>query len=168
MSAYYDGGSFALMGSVVNDLANDVEDDTSTLGTELGVALMPMEGLTAKLFYLTESDNDLINFWTSYEISSFTFAFEYNVADYASGAEADGFLLMGYYSMGDFGFTVRFHDWSVDDAAGDTTFENSAITLAPSYAIGDNLLIVAEYRMDDNGDFGPDVDTFALEALFTF
>ena len=74
---------------------------------------------------------------------------------------------MGNYATGPFGFTVRYHDFTVEDDAGVTTFENSAITLSPSYKAGDNLLFVAEYRVDDFGPAG-DVDTIALEALFTF
>ena len=177
-SAYYDGGMVDFSVSIVNSLVDPVDDDTSALGTELGIALQPMEGLTAKLFYLTESDTDKVNFWTSYEVAGWTFALEYNTADYADGfkfdpadaytvADADGYLLMANYATGDFGVTVRYHDWSADDAAGTTVLENSAITLAPSYAIGDNLLVIAEYRMDDNGAMA-DTDTFTIEVLFSF
>ena len=45
--------------------------------------------------------------------------------------------------------------------------DGSAITLAPSYAVGDNLLLVTEYRMDSS-DTNGDSDAFAIEALFTF
>src|SRR5690606_21724321 len=84
VSAYYDGGSFALMGSVVNSAFNPIDRDTTELGTEFGIALMPVEGLTAKLFFINDDEDDLINFWTSYSINGFTFAGEYNTADYAT------------------------------------------------------------------------------------
>lgn len=168
VSAAYTGSIFGVTASFVNDLADEVEDDTHTIGTELGLALMPFEGLTAKVFYLTESDDEVINFWTSYATGPLTFAFEYNVAEYEDESEADGYLLMGNYTGDGWGFTVRYHDYALDDAAGNTLMEQSAITIAPSFSVGDNLLIVAEYRMDDNGDSGADTDSFALEALFTF
>jgi hypothetical protein len=70
---------------------------------------------------------------------------------------------MANYAKGPAGITVRYHDFE-DDFRG---ISASAITVAPSYKVGDNLLLVAEYRMDDV-DGGGDVNTFALEALFMF
>ncbi|MCR6653276.1 MAG: porin [Cellvibrionaceae bacterium] len=174
VSASYDVGAFQLMASVVNSAFDPVERDTTTLATELGVAISPVEGLTAKLFYIQDEETDLINFWTSYAVSSFTFAFEYNVGDYGDtlgleDVDGDGYLLMANYAVGNFGITVRYHDYSIEGSdAGQTITldENSAITISPSYKVGDNLLLVAEYRMDEFGD--QDVNTFALEALFTF
>jgi hypothetical protein len=174
ISASYDLGVVQLMASVVNSAFTPTERDTTTLATELGVAVTPLEGLTAKLFYIQDEDTDLINFWTSYQVSSFTFAFEYNVGDYGDAygvedADGDGYLLMANYAVGDFGITVRYHDYSIEGkVAGEsvTVIENSAITISPSYKVSDNLLLVAEYRMDEFGS--QDVNTFALEALFTF
>jgi hypothetical protein len=174
VSAYYDGGKFAVMGSAVTSAfnpsdRNNVEGVDDEMGYEAGLALMPVEGLTAKAFYISDgdTDTDIVNAWVSYAVAGFTFAGEYNVADYSEAGEADGFLVMGNYATGPFGFTLRYHDFTVEDDAGATTLENSAITVSPSYKVGDNLLIVAEYRMDDFGDAG-DVDTVALEALFTY
>lgn len=166
VSAYYDGGVVDFMVSVVNSAVAPGEYDTTTLATEFGVAIQPVEGLTAKLFYISDDDNDLINFWTSYEVSNFTFAFEYNQADYANDDEGDGFLVMANYAVGDFGITLRYHDYSIEDSAGNTLEENTGITISPSYALGDNLLLVAEYRIDEFGD--DDRNTFALELLYSF
>jgi hypothetical protein len=44
----------------------------------------------------------------------------------------------------------------------------SAITIAPSYAVNDNLLMVFEYRMDSDDLSGIDSDSIAIEALITF
>jgi hypothetical protein len=49
-----------------------------------------------------------------------------------------------------------------------TVEELSAITLASSYQLTDNLLLVAEYRMDEDDIAGLDSNTFAVEALLTF
>lgn len=184
VSAYYDGGMVDFMASVVNSAFDPVERDTTTLGTEVGLAIQPIEGLTAKLFYITDDETDLINVWASYQVSGFTFAAEYNMGDYgddydvdgddpippADEVDGDGYLLMANYASGAFGITFRYHDYSIDGEiiAGEevTLVENTGYTLSPSYKVGDNLLLVAEYRMDEFGD--TDVNTFALEALFTF
>jgi hypothetical protein len=174
VSAYFDGGKFAAMGSVVtsafnpNDRNNvDGVDDKS--GYELGVALMPVEGLTAKAFYISDedTDTDIVNVWVSYAVSGFTFAGEYNTADYGPAGDGDGFLLMGNYAKGPFGFTVRYHDFEIKSDGGAKLDDGSAITLSPSYKVGDNWLLVGEYRMDTS-DTNGDSDAFALEALFTF
>ena len=169
ISAYYDAGTVDLMFSVVNDVTNGFEDDTQNLDIEAGVAFEPTEGWVAKLFYLTDDEDTTIDFWTSYETGGFTFAFEYGMTDFDDDSESSGILLMGNYATGAFGITLRYHDLTMEDAAGNES-DTSGITLAPSYAIGDNLLIVAEYRMDEWGDddFDGESDLFAIEALFTF
>ena len=48
------------------------------------------------------------------------------------------------------GLTFRYHDWEVETDAGTTVEDLSAFTLAPSYAVSENLLIIFEYRMDDD------------------
>ena len=172
LSAYYDGDTVDFMFSAVNDaFSNPIENDTTNLGTEVGVAISPFEGLTTKLFYITEEDKEAINFWTSYQFSSWTLAFEYNTAEDTAyiGSEADGYLLMANYATGPYGFTARYHDYEVEDNLGATTTDTSAVTLAASYAFSENLLIVGEYRMDSEDlDSDGDADTFALELLLTF
>lgn len=188
VSAYYNGGKFAVMGSAVASAFNPLDRNSidgvdDKMGYEFGVSVTPVEGLTAKAFYIDDkdTDTDIINVWVSYAVAGFTFAGEYNTADYgginydydgdgtvdATGVEGDGFLLMANYAKGPYGFTVRYHDFEIDDATGATTDDASAITLSPSYKVGDNLLLVGEYRMDESDTRG-DSDLIALEALFTF
>lgn len=164
--------------NVVNDLATPTAGDNSQIGTEFGVHLTPAKGVTAKAFYLTDKDTDMLNVWASYSTDSLTFAAEYNTSENTGAAlgvagtaeaDADGFLVMANYAAGDYGFTVRYHESEVEDSTGATVEELSAITLSPSYTVSDNLLIVAEYRMDsDDLNANADSDTFSLEALFTF
>lgn len=179
VSAYYKGGKFDVMGSVVTSAFNPLDRNSTDgvddeMGYEFGVAVMPVEGLTAKAFYISDgdSDTDIINVWASYAVSGFTFAGEYNTVDYGSQAvnadgDGDGYLLMANYATGPFGFTVRYHDFEIESAAGATVDDGSAITLSPSYKVGGNLLLVGEYRMDESDTRG-DSDLFAIEALFTF
>lgn len=175
VSANYNGGKFAVMGSIVNDVFGyadgAIERDAKKPGYEVGVALMPVEGFTTKAFYMNDekTDREVINVWTSYAVAGFTFAGEYNTADYGPAGDGDGFLLMANYATGPYGITLRYHDFEIKDAADATTAGGSAITLSPSYKVGGNLLLVGEYRMDSSDvPGGSDSDTFALEALFTF
>ena len=173
ISAYYDAGMVDFMASVVNSVFDPLDRDASELSYEVGVAFQPMEGLTAKAFYLFEKvdalddETTVINAWLSYAFSGFTLAAEYNTADYADGGDGDGFLLMANYATGPWGITARYHDWEVENTALAPTGKVSGFTISPSYKVGDNLLLVAEYRMDDYSG-GVDGNSIALEALFTF
>ncbi len=170
VSAYYNGGKFAVMGSVVNDVfayaGGATERNAKKPGYEIGVALMPVEGFTTKAFYMHDekTDRDVINVWASYAINGFTLAGEYNDADYGAGGDGSGYLVMGNYTKGAAGITVRYHDFD-DDFRGISNA--SAITISPSYKVGSNLLLVAEFRMDE-ADGVPDSNQIAFEALFTF
>jgi hypothetical protein len=174
VSAYYGAEKFAVMGSVVTSAFDPIDRDTEELGYEIGAAVMPIPGLTAKAFYIINEsagpdDDKLINLWASYSMSGFTFAGEFNTADYADGGSGDGFLLMANYATGPFGITARYVDFKQEDRASlvDPDFKNNSITLSPSYKVGDNLLLVAEVRRDNYGG-GAKANSFALEALFTF
>jgi hypothetical protein len=173
LSAAYSAGKFGLTASVVGDAFNPLDRDFSDMGVELGASFTPIEGLTAKVFYtmnnpeedVTDPDSNdkdkIINAWVSYAMSGFTLAAEYNTRDFAGGGDADGFLVMGNYATGPFGITARYGQIS---SGGDKA---SSITLSPSYKVGDKLLLVAEYRIDES-DFSADSTSMALEALFMF
>lgn len=173
ISASYDAGKVGFMASVVTSAFDPLERGASDLGYEVGVALKPLEGLTAKAFYIvnnyagTSQKDELINAWLSYSVSGFTFAGEYNTADYADGGDGDGYLLMANYASGPWGVTLRYHNFEIEDALGVTAVKNNGFTLSPSYALGDNLLLVTEYRRDKWAG-GVKSNAIALEALFTF
>jgi hypothetical protein len=173
VSAAYDGEMFDVMGTVFNSAFDPLERNTDGLGYELGVAVTPVEGLTAKVFYTvnnydgTSAKDKVLNTWVSYAVAGFTFAAEYNDADYADPNEkGDGFLLMANYASGPWGITARYHDWDIKNA-GVSVNKVKGFTISPSYKVGDNLLLVSEFRTDDVSG-GGDVNSFALEALFTF
>ena len=170
VSAAYNGEKFALMGSVVTSAFNPLDKDFTDMGFEVGAAIMPLEGLTAKAFYIRDedSDSDIVNVWASYVVNGFTLAAEYNTADYADGATGDGFLVMANYAVGKFGITLRYVDYKIEDGFGDAAVDSTSYTISPSYKASDNLLIVAEYRQDEFDAGAPDSSQVALEALFTF
>jgi hypothetical protein len=172
ISAAYSGDKYTVAISLVNDLAGPTSTDSESPGIETMIALMPTDEITIKGFYSTESvdgtgeSNDFINVWASYAKDALTLGAEYNSASNgATDTDSTGYLVMANYALTDkVAMTVRYHAYETE--APERTSEFSGITLSPSYAVSDNVLIVAEYRKDDLD--GIDEDVLALEALITF
>ena len=184
MSVKYSNAIFDAALSVVNDTGTLKGDgrDGEDPAFEMMLALRPIEGLTAKGFYLSDknADNgesiDMFNVWTSYVVGGLTLAAEYNMSENTPAAaaiagaeaEADGYLVMANYAWRKWGVTLRYHESEVESAAGDTVEDLSGITLSPSFQIHENLLLVAEYRVDEDDLTGDETTIYALEALLTF
>jgi len=166
ISGLYSSGHFSAALSVVNDIGGEGRDSEKP-AIEAMLALSPTESVTVKCFYIVDGDTKLINTWASYSAGDLTLAAEYNLGDYDDGSDGSGYLLMANYAMGSAGITVRYHDYEVESADGSTKDDGSAITISPSYAVSDNLLMVFEYRMDES-DINGDSDSIAVEALVTF
>ena len=115
---------------------------------------------------IEEEEDTYTNFWASYKIGNVTLAAEYVDRDLDTGPDGDGFLAMFNYAKGIFGFTVRYVDYSIDDPFD--PIETNSLTISPSFKIGDKLLIVTEYRMDEYDAGGIDNNTAVVEALFMF
>lgn len=161
--------------------------DAFEYGFETKLVLTPADGWTFYLGYALDSgeglveDAELINFWTSYEVDSHTFAFEYNIydqgngfefADLSWGIDVDQWLLMYSLAATDSGtFTARVSNESGDAVldGGTTTaeLELDKYTVSWIEAVNDNLALVFEYSKVDSDAIG-DSDNFAIEALFTF
>jgi hypothetical protein len=176
VSGLYSGDGYAIAVSVVNDLAGPESTNSEEPGIETMIALMPTDSITIKGFYSfdklagTNEDTTMVNVWASYSEGPITLAAEINTSQYTSlaAADASGYLLMANYAFDTLGVTVRYHNYEVEDAVGVTWEDMSAITIAPSYAVNDNLLMVFEYRMDSDDVSGMDSDSIAIEALVTF
>ena len=168
VSGIYSGDGYAVAVSVVNDLAGPQSIDSEHPGIETMIALMPTDEITIKGFYSKDGDVELINTWASYSKDALTLAVEYNTAEDSvfTGSDASGYLLMANYAFENFGLTVRYHDWDIEDASGANFEDASGFTISPSFAVNDNLLMVFEYRMEEINNV--DIDTFAVEALVTF
>jgi hypothetical protein len=165
VSAQYDFGAVQLMGSVVNS-AFDPTDYNSDSEVELGIGISPGDNFTAKLFVIEEEEDTYANAWASYKVGKFTLAAEYVDRDLDTGADGDGYLAMMNFASGFFGFTVRYAGYEIQDTLD--PIETTSLTLSPSFKIGDKLLIVTEYRMDQYDLGGIDNNTAAVEALFMF
>ncbi|MDQ8180494.1 hypothetical protein, partial [Pelagicoccus sp. SDUM812005] len=163
----------ALVDSVYDDdgsINNDADD--FDMGVETKLVLTPADGWTFFLGYAIDSanagmeDRELINFWSSYEVGSSTFAFEYN--DYSSEwTKIDQWLLMYSVATGDKGtFTARVSGNDVREGTSADNYDFKKYTAAYIHAVNDNLAIVTEVSQVDG--FVGDSTEFAVEALFTF
>jgi hypothetical protein len=169
-SALYSTDMIDLAVSAVNSLAGPSDFDSGRMGVETMFAIRPFEGFTYKLFISQYDDLDLINTWASYQVGGLTLAVEANKRDSDADEATGGLLMVNYGWESGWGLTGRYHAYELEDDAGDTLEDVSGITISPSYAVSDNLLIVAEVRMDTDSAGAEDVDTLsaALEALITW
>jgi hypothetical protein len=180
VSAYYDGDKFDFMASVVNSVFGGYSplDSDSDPDVELGVAFSPSDSFTTKLFLIQENDDEEIDLWAMFTVGDLTLGAEYITRDYgidsmsgfSNGDEGEGYLLMANYAPSDFGVTFRYGALEITDAMGVPYIDSNSITVAPSVTVGDNLLLVFEYRIDTDSSGPMDVDTnsAAVEFLFTF
>lgn len=184
VSAKYTNSMFDFGVSVVNSLFDPTETDSEDLGLEFMAAFHPVESWVTKAFFMTDSmtddpataidesdeDFELINIWTGYFAGPLTLAAEYNTAENTAGykTEADGYLLMANYAWEKFGLTFRYHSWETETDSGTTLEEIDGFTISPSYKVNDNLLVVTEFRTDEDDVTGDEWNTYALELLLTF
>ena len=173
VSASYGTDMFGLYGAVVSSVWDGAETDFSGDGSDVGfeaqVALMPVEGITAKAALAREDEQTLINVWGMLETGSLTVAAEVNsMSDWGSYESGLGYLGMVNYGLSDqVGVTARYSAIAWTPIGGGEDDETSEITIAPSYAISDNWGLVAEVKMLTVGDADA-VTQIALESLLTF
>ena len=184
-SGLYSGDLFTGAVSLVTDIGNLDGDvtDTDNMAVEVMAALTPTDSITWKTFYMGQEsdingeDITMINSWASYTIGGFTFALEGNYSENNNAAvgtagdeaEAYGGLFMANYAFDNgWGITFRYHQSEVETEGGDTVEDITGYTIAPSWQIHPNLLLVAEYRMDNEDVSDVDTDSYAIEALLTW
>lgn len=173
VAASYGSDMFGLYGAVVSSVWDGAETDFSGDGSDVGfeaqVALMPVEGVTAKAALAREDEQALINVWGMLETGPLTVAAEVNsMSDWGAYESGLGYLGMVNYGLSDqVGVTARYSAIAWTPVGGGEDDETSEITIAPSYAISDNWGLVAEVKMLTVGDADA-VTQIALESLLTF
>ena len=173
VAASYGSDMFGLYGAVVSSVwdgaETDVSGDESDIGFEAQVALMPVEGVTAKAALAREDEQTLINVWGMLETGPLTVAAEVNsMSDWGAYESGLGYLGMVNYGLSDqVGVTARYSAIAWTPVGGGEDDETSEITIAPSYAVSDNWGLVAEVKMLTVGDADA-VTQIALESLLTF
>ena len=171
------GNNGGRLGGDRNDGVGD-DDDDSSYAVEVAYSIDLGNGFNlfagAAFEDADSGDNELFNFYATYETGAWLFAAELNVGeneqlgalddvDYSSG------LLMANYAYSDVAsVTGRISMVEIETGADDYDFKK--YTVAHNYALADNLLLVAEISMGELEDDGDDYDIteFAVELLFTF
>ena len=173
IAASYGSDMFGLYGAVVSSVwdgaETDVSGDESDVGFEAQVALMPVEGMTAKAALAREDEQTLINVWGMLETGPLTVAAEVNsMSDWGAYESGLGYLGMVNYGLSDqVGVTARYSAIAWTPVSGGEDDETSEITIAPSFAVSDNWGLVAEVKMLTVDDADA-VTQIALESLLTF
>jgi hypothetical protein len=161
----------ALFTSEWTDAVTVGDNTFSTPGGEAGVTLTPLEGLTAKAFYMAEGietdSEDYIkqgtNIWASYAKGPLLVAAEVNYIMNWDAEDSDGlgFLVMTNYKITDkIAATLRYSQLETDLMAE----PSNEFTVSPSYAFASNWWALFEYRRDINAE----VNSYALETTITF
>ena len=181
-------------------LANSWDENTETnmektFGGRLGAAFGDLGvGLSWAADPEVNADDSQI-VWDldlSYNMNAWTFGAEYNMGTYTDAAEEDyswsGFLVMAHYDFNDFmGLTLRYDMFDDGDnvridelgagMAEDAGFVYSAITVAPTFVLGENMGALIEFRMDsvdeeiwmdDDGAATDSKFSMAAELTYTF
>ena len=165
------------------------DTDLNHPGFEAQVALMPIEGLTAKIGFAgdimeevhaeEEGDHDHhdeeeetylkseINAWVMYSMDNITVAAEFDLLPnyYAHDTTGIHFLAMANIGVTDeIGVTVRFSG-AQDNLDDDDEELRTSFTISPSYAFNDNLgsLIELKQILGDEGE-----TQIAFETIMTF
>ena len=173
VAASYGSDMFGLYGAVVSSVWDGAETDFSGDGSDVGfeaqVALMPVEGVTAKAALAKEDEQTLINVWGMLETGPLTVAAEVNaMSDWGAYESGLGYLGMVNYGLSDqVGVTARYSAIAWTPFGGGKDDEMSEFTIAPSLAVSDNWGLVAELKMLTVGDADA-VAQIALESLLTF
>ena len=173
VAASYGSDVFGLYGAVVSSVWDGSETDFSGDGSDVGfeaqVALMPVEGVTAKAALAREDEQTLINVWGMLETGPLTVAAEVNsMSDWGGYESGLGYLGMVNYGLSDqVGVTARYSAIAWTPIGGGADDETSEFTIAPSFAVSDNWGLVAELKMLTVGDEDA-VAQIALESLLTF
>jgi hypothetical protein len=144
----------------------------STPAGEAGLTLTPVEGVTAKAFYLVEAveipgENYLrqgANVWASYAKGPLLVAGEvnYQMNWLAEDVDGLGFLVMTNYKLTDkIAGTLRYSQLKFDFPGA---VVNNEFTISPSYAFASNWWALFEYRREIEAE----INSYALETTITF
>jgi hypothetical protein len=143
---------------------------------EFAFAYTGMENLTVKAIIADYGTNSTgpykgkSTYWASYQLDKLLVAAEVAQAEAANSAsvELDGWLIMGNYAVTDaIGVTLRYSE-SESSVGGVTGYEDSKITISPSYVFNDNFSGLIEYSTFDT-DVGVEPEDYvAAEVIFTF
>jgi hypothetical protein len=170
LNVAYAAPKFALYGSVVTSVWG-TDTDLKSPGFEGQVAIMPIEGVTAKATVLHEiiddgTDHDSqseFNLWGSYAKGPLTVAGEFSTLMnwQAKGESGNGWLAMANYKITDkVAATVRYSGIKLETPKDPDT----EVTFSPSFAVSANWLTLAEIKYDIDAK----ITEYAAESTYSF
>ena len=164
------------------------DTDLNNPGFEAQIALMPIEGLTAKVGFAGDVVEEVhaeeegkahdhddeetylkseINAWVMYSMDKITVAAEFDLLPNYYAHEATGIHFLAMANIGitdEIGLTVRFSG-AQNDLDNEDEELRTSFTISPSYAFNDNLgsLIELKQILGDDGE-----TQIAFETIMTF
>ncbi|WP_372794334.1 outer membrane beta-barrel protein [Pontiella sp.] len=174
-AAKYTFDSFSVYAAALAGVWDNYDKDGRRGGVEGHIRFTGVEDLTIFVGGARESygayQQSLINVWGSYSIDNLLLAAEFNsVLDWgADGTDGFGWLFMANYTFTDqLGLTLRTSGLMVEDDAGADVNDDIKFTIAPSYALTDNMSFVLEYNILEDGVADDTIQTAAFETIVTF
>jgi len=159
------------VGAVEENLVANNEDD---LDWELAIAFTGVENLALGGGVQTNNeiqpgtdDTTVINVHGAYTMGKALIGAEWtNIdSDNNNDADVDAYLVMVDYDVSDvLGFAVRYVE---EDSTVTAGAQSDSVTIAPNYAISDNLGAILEYSNINHAN-NDDEDFLAVELTFTF
>jgi len=164
----YAGDAFSIAASI-EETRHNVQDDNYDL--ELSFSYTGMENLVVGGGYFFHNEKngdrerDVLNLHASYAVGKALVAGEIiNASDTDTTQGEDAYLLLLDYDFTDkLGGAIRYSDWETSNTAN-----TSMITIAPNYAVTDNLGVILEYSNVNAELDADDEDTIAVELTYTF
>jgi hypothetical protein len=180
LTVAYANDTFSIGASLENGADADI--DTDNLNLELALSYTGFENITiGGGYYFDNQDSnnnnaetDVLNIHVSTNVGKLFLAAEYTELDRNDGVSDDGYLLLADYTVNDkIGVALRISSNETElvsrnpgAAAAGTYADYDKVTIAPRYAITDNLGAILEYSDADLGD--DDEDLLAIELTYTF
>ena len=172
LTVAYAADQFALAASFENSKGADLENDDLDLVLSLSYTGIADTVIGGGFFFDNEAngfeENDVVNVHASRSFGKLLFAAEYTQiqSSKANTADRDAFLVLVDYDYTDkIGVALRFSN--EEDAVIDgVTGEYEKITIAPNYAITDNLGAILEFS--DVEFNSADSNEIAVELTYTF
>ena len=172
--------SFGNNGGRLGGDRNENGDDDSSYAVEVAYSIDLGNGFNlfagAAFEDADSGDNELFNFYATYETGAWLFAAELNIGENESETGADddtdltSGLVMANYAYSDVAsVTARISMVEIEQGTFDYDFIK--YTVAHNYALADNLLLVTEISVGDLEDTAGndyDVTELAVELLFSF
>jgi hypothetical protein len=168
VSVSYASDSFSLAASFHNKRGANIENGDD-LDLEVSFSYTGIADTVIGGGYLFDNEStanaevDVLNLHASRSFGKFLVAGEYTEMQDDANGDRDGYLVLVDYDYNDkIGAALRF---SKNEVSGSTT-DSERLTIAPNYAITENLGAILEYSdvENDNGS----ADEFAVELTYTF